>query len=277
MQKHTILYDTVVHRWLRTPYTLHTTEFRSPKNSTETLVFIHGMGDSAEVWRKVVTLLPDTIRIIGIDMLGFGQSPKPSWVTYNLKIQAKSIAHTLIGLGLRQRPILVGHSMGSLVAIELAKKVPLLLKQLVLCSPPLYRSSLNEWAGREKMLKDFYKLVVKHPSKLEKIAPLALKLGITTEAFNVKGESAKVYVAALESSIMHQSSLDDIQRLAMPITILYGTLDPVVIGSYLKQLGTTRNNIVVKRFAVGHEIVGPYIKHIASELNGILSDTSRFL
>ncbi len=264
------MFDTVVHRWLRVPYTLHVTEFRSPKKPEGTIVFIHGLGDSAESWRGVAGKLPEDVRIIAVDMLGFGQSPKPKWVRYDIAVQARAIAHTLIQMRLLQRPIVVGHSMGSLVAIELARRFPLVLKQLVLCSPPLYKSTTEEWLGREKMLKDFYKLVTKHPSELEKIAPLARNLGITTDVFNVRGENAAVYVAALESSIINQSSLDDVRKLRLPITILYGVFDPVVIGSYLKQLGGEMENVVVKQLPVGHEIVGPYNRYIVSEIQNLL-------
>lgn len=260
------MYDLLVHRWLRVPYRLHVTEFRSPKKPRETIVFIHGIGNSAQSWRDVSEKLPKDVRVIAVDMLGFGRSPKPRWVTYNVAIQARSVAHTLIGLKLLQRPVLVGHSMGALVSIELAKRFPLFLKRLVLCSPPLYKTTADEWRGREKLLKDFYRLVTKHPEQLEKIAPLAARLGVVTEAFNIQGEISGAYVAALESSIINQSSLEDVWKLTIPISILYGTFDPVVIGSYVKQLDVAKTNITVKKFAVGHEIIGKYVDHIAEEL-----------
>lgn len=263
-------FDTVLHRWLRIPYTLHVTEFRAPKKPRETIVFIHGLGNSADSWRGVAEKLPEDVRILAVDMLGFGDSPKPKWVRYDIAVQAKAVAHTLLHMKLLQRPIVVGHSMGSLVAIELARRFPLVLKQLVLCSPPLYKSTAEEWVGREKMLKDFYRLVMKHPGELERIAPLAKRLGITSEVFNVRGENASVYVAALESSIINQSSLDDVRKLQLPITVLYGTFDPVVIGSYLKQLQKDKDNVVVKQLPVGHEIIGLYVKCIISEVGKLL-------
>jgi cis-3-alkyl-4-acyloxetan-2-one decarboxylase len=76
--------------------------------------------------------------VIVVDLLGFGDSPKPDWATYDARTQAQSLAKTLLGLGLTQRVVLVGHSMGSLVAVEFAKRYPALVKALVLCSPPLY-------------------------------------------------------------------------------------------------------------------------------------------
>lgn len=265
-----VLYDRVVHHWLRVPYSLHVTEYRSPKKPKETIIFIHGMGNSSAVWHEVWKDLPRDVRVIGIDMLGFGDSPRPSWVKYDVKIQMKAMAHTILRLNLHQRPILVGHSMGSLVSIELAKKFPFAIKRLVLCSPPIYKTTSDDWLAWEGVLRDFYRLVTKHPDKLEQIAPLARKLGIITNVFNVEGENAKVYVEALEASIINQSSLEDVRVLRLPINILYGTFDPVVVGATLKKLDRDKSNITVKSFPVGHEILGKYSRYIAKEIYKII-------
>ena len=220
----------------------------------------------------MAALLPSDVRIVAVDMLGFGRSPKPKWVTYNISVQAKSVAHALVRMKLLQRPTVVGHSMGALVAIKLARRYPLVLKQLVLCGPPLYKSTAEEWVGWEKVLKDLYRVVMKYPDQFQKIAPIAEKLGIVSHAFNVKGELSKVYMAALESSIINQSSLDDIRKLRLPINIIYGALDPVVIGAYMTQLEREKQNITVKRLVVGHEINGVYVGLLARELKKLVGE-----
>lgn len=269
--KYMSVFDTIVHRWLHIPYTLHVRKFRSPKNPRATIVLIHGLGNSAESWRGVTALLPEDVRVIAVDMLGFGQSPKPTWVKYSISVQARAVAHTLLGLRLTQRPIVVGHSMGALVAVELARRYPLVLKQLVLCSPPLYKANSSDWLGREKLLKEFYKIVTKHPAELEKIAPVAKQLGIVSKVFNVKGDYGAVYVAALESSIINQSSLDDVRRLSLPIRILYGAFDPVIIGANIQKIDNQKPNITTKVLPVGHEMLGTYVQFIASELKKIIT------
>ncbi len=263
------MYDTLVHKWLRVPYTLNITQFNNPKRPRETIVFLHGIGDSAEAWRGVAALLPADVRTIGIDMLGFGASPKPSWVKYDMDVQAKAISHTLLKLGFSQRPTIVGHSMGALVAIELAKRYPAVVKWLMLCSPPLYKGD-NKLPNHEKLLKDFYKLVVKHPDELEKVAPLAEKLGIVTSVFDVSGERSSTFVAALEYSIINQTSIDDLIELNLPVGILYGLFDPVVIPENLKMVDAKSANITIKSLPVSHEIMGPYIGFIARELNKVI-------
>lgn len=264
-------FDTMVHRWLHVPYMLHVRKFRNPKNPRATIVLIHGLGNSAGSWNEVADKLPHDVQVLGIDLLGFGESPRPGWVKYKIGIQARSVVHTLILSGLlKKRPIIVGHSMGSLVAITIARMFPGFAKQLLLCSPPLYKANAAEWMGREKLLRDFYKLVVKHPEQLELIAPLAKELGVVSKVFDVAGEQSAVYVGALEMSIINQTSLDDVRRLTLPIRILYGVFDPVVIGANLKQVDREKPNLSVKVLPVGHEIMGKYVQNIADELTMLM-------
>lgn len=263
--------DTILHRWLHVPYSLHVTHFRSPKLPKATVVLIHGMGNTSASWQSIARQLPSDVRVIGVDMLGFGQSPKPKWIRYKIAVQARSIAKTLVEEGVTQRPIIVGHSLGALVATELARRLPLLIKRLVLCSPPLYRSpeTLTRHS-RDRLLHEFYKFIKQHPRELERLAPIVVKLGLASKDFNIAGEVADIYVATLEASIMNQSSLKDVQRLTLPITILYGTFDPLIVGKNIKKLAQERKNIKVKAFAVGHEIVGRYQMVIADELKRLV-------
>ena len=89
------------------------------------------MGNSGESWDDLITKLTKSdvgARVISMDLLGFGKSPSPRWLKYDVAIQAKSVIFTLLRAGVRQPLIIVGHSMGSLIAIEITKRYPLLVK-----------------------------------------------------------------------------------------------------------------------------------------------------
>lgn len=263
-------FDVVVHRYIRIPYGLHVHEFRSPKNPRATFVLIHGIGNTLHSWDALAEQLPDDVRVIGLDLLGFGKSPKPAWAKYNAKTQARSVGMTLIKLGLLQRPIIVGHSLGALVAVETARRYPLLAKRLVLCSPPFYNSQLTSEGlikSRDVLLRDAYRMVQKYPNQLEKLSPLAVKLGLANRTLSINQDNRNFYMAALESSIINQTSLDDVSKLNLPITITYGTLDPFVVGSNLLGIAKQRENVTVKRYIVGHEIMGAYVQKLAKYLN----------
>lgn len=266
--------STFVHRYLRVPYSLNVEVFQAPKKAKATYVFIHGIGNTLHSWDEVVAKAPKDVQLIGIDLLGFGKSPKPSWAIYNAKTQARSVGVTLLGLKLTRRPMLVGHSLGALVSVEIAKRYPLFIKALLLCSPPIYQPEVDSnkrIKTADDMLRQAYRVARKYPEQLEKISPMAVKLGLANRALNITQDNVESYFAALEASIINQTSLHDISRVKQPITIFYGAFDPVVVGKNISQLGKTQENITTKRLLTGHEIIGPYVGKVASWI----TDTSK--
>jgi len=265
--------DTVLHRWLKIPYTLHVTEFLSPKRPKATFILLHGIGNSAKAWEALIPLLPKNVRVIGIDLLGFGQSPHPHWSPYDARTQARSVGATLLKMRLLQQPTIVGHSLGSLVAVEVAKRYPLIVKKLILCSPPFYRQTEEKrrLLQRDEILKDLYRRMKKYPLTLESLSPLIVKLKLASPALNINEGNVASYVAALESSIVNQTSMQDAAKLKLPITVLYGALDPVVIGSNIRSLAKKNSNIIAKKIATGHEVVGRYVRIVAKEISQIVS------
>ena len=48
------------------------------------VVLVHGLGASSRYWGPVIEALADTHRVITVDLLGFGRSPKPGGVSYDV-------------------------------------------------------------------------------------------------------------------------------------------------------------------------------------------------
>lgn len=267
--------DTLWHRWLRVPYTLHTRVYRQPKRYKQTIVLLHGIGNSHKAWSELAPKLPEDTRIIAVDLLGFGDSPRPSWVKYNLTSQARSVFKTLLTLGVRGRVTLVGHSLGSLVSIKIARRYPLFVKRLVLCSPPLYKpEETGKWLmKRDDRLRQIYKAVRKNPAQLLPLVPAAKQLGLLNKAFSVDTDSLETYTATLEASIINQDAYDDVLVLKQPIHLMYGRLDPVLVTKNLKELAAHNTQISVEPVLAGHEVMGVFSDKLAAYLNS--TDTSR--
>lgn len=266
--------DLIIHRFFRIPYKLQVTRFRSSKRPVMTLVLIHGIGNTAHAWEELIPLLPPHITVIGVDLLGFGRSPRPAWAQYSVKTQARSIVRTLVAQGLTQRPIIVGHSLGALVAIELAKRYPFFVKQLFLCSPPLYAplaTTDKKRLTKDEILRELYRTARHNPEQLIRLSPLAVKLGFANKALSVTDENVFAYIAALEASIINQTSLADLEQVLIPVRILYGALDPVVVGKHLRAVALRRTNVTVRRLMAGHEVSGGYSKVLAKEIALLLN------
>ena len=266
------MFDKFIHKWLRVPYTLNVRHNQRPKKSRATVLFIHGIGNSGEAWSAVIQQLPKDIRVITIDLLGFGNSPRPTWAMYDARTQATSVLATLFKLRLRGPVIVVGHSLGALVAVEMAKRYPLLIRSLILCSPPFYNidETRTLLPRSDKMLRRLYASVRDYPEQFVKLSAFAMKYNLINNSFNVTEDNVDSYMAALNAMIINQTSLYDVQKLRMPITILKGTVDPFVIGKNLRLIAKNKPNVQLKTIVAGHEIRGLFVSAVVKSIESSL-------
>jgi pimeloyl-ACP methyl ester carboxylesterase len=85
------------------------------------LVFLHGLSGSISTWQMVMGELADRYRVAAIDLPGHGQSDKPDPSTFDYAVPsfANSIAAAIRNANLGPA-IVVGHSLGGAVALQLA-------------------------------------------------------------------------------------------------------------------------------------------------------------
>lgn len=112
--------------------------------SGEALVLVHGVGMNHAVWEPQIVDLADDYRVIAYDLLGHGdsaQAPEPT-ILAHLRDQ---LADLLDALGIESAH-LVGHSMGSLVALEFALTAPERVQDVVALNP-VYRRTESQRAA----------------------------------------------------------------------------------------------------------------------------------
>ena len=97
------------------------------------VLLIHGLGGSIESWTNNIGELAKSLRVIAVDLPGFGLSDKPK-MNYTIKFYREFVVRFLKRLQLGQVSI-VGSSLGGQVAAESAIKRHSLMKKLVLISP----------------------------------------------------------------------------------------------------------------------------------------------
>lgn len=263
------MWNKIIHHWLRIPYTLNIHIGKKPKNVRATILFIHGIGESNTIWNPIISKLPSDIRTVSIDLLGFGKSKKPRLVEYSAKTQARSVITTLLKNGLNNRMIIVGHSLGALVAVEIAKRYPLLIKDLILCSPPFYKEEYKSKLTkiRDAQLKKVYKFITRNPDDFTKLTELAIKYNMMSKSFNSSQEYIFSFMEALNASIINQTSMDDVKLIEKPIIIIHGALDPLVIKKNLKEIARENPNVKLLTILSNHDIAGIYTNIIVDTIN----------
>lgn len=100
------------------------------------VVFLPGLGGTTRYWQGHLETLHQSRRVLLVDLLGFGESPKP-WTRYSVEQHVAALHHLLKERG---RFTLVGHSMGSLLALAYAAHYPHQVERLVLFSVPYFGS-----------------------------------------------------------------------------------------------------------------------------------------
>lgn len=102
------------------------------RKSVETILLLHGLAGSSKTWDTVMPALAKDHDVIAPDLLGHGESAKPSG-DYSLGAYASGLRDFLAVLGVRKVTV-VGHSFGGGVAMQLAYQHPELIDRLVLVS-----------------------------------------------------------------------------------------------------------------------------------------------
>lgn len=103
------------------------------------IVLLHGMLSSADYWTDVATRISGR-RVLALDLLGFGSSPRPRWSDYTYDDHGGAIVAALEASKVRGPITLVGHSMGALIALRLAAERPEVVRSLVLTGMPIFES-----------------------------------------------------------------------------------------------------------------------------------------
>lgn len=124
---------------------LHFIELGNP--DYQTIVFLHGLGATHRYWKDGIAELATKYHVILLDLLGFGESPKP-WQNYT---QEKHLLALYAILKNHNSFIIVGHSLGAALSIAYAQHYPKQVKGLILMSFPVFIDQPNayRWMRRK--------------------------------------------------------------------------------------------------------------------------------
>lgn len=105
----------------------------------EPIVLLHGFLASSHYFSILQKKLARTNKVIAIDLLGFGKSPKPRLV-YTYEAQVQALHATIEHLKIDRPFTLIGHSMGALIAARYALIYPDEVRTVQFFNPPLFIS-----------------------------------------------------------------------------------------------------------------------------------------
>jgi 2-hydroxy-6-oxonona-2,4-dienedioate hydrolase len=212
--------------------------------SQRLLLFIHGLGSSAERWLDIPDALSLYFHTIAIDLPGFGGSDKPSDIEYTIEafsdivrqfIQKVTIAEQACGNYEEKRIALIGHSLGGYIASKIAATDEGgFLDKLVLVDSsgnlerptPLLGQYLDAAMNpsREKV-KNVFGQMVANPLLISD----ALVQGFVDRINNPQSKFA--FESALRNSANTQIGIENLNKIGekgIPTLVLWGRHDKVI-------------------------------------------------
>jgi pimeloyl-ACP methyl ester carboxylesterase len=209
------------------------------------LVLLHGNGSMIQDFLSsgLVALLSERYRVIVFDRPGYGYSTRPRGRSMNHRTQAHLIYRALRFLDV-ERPVVIGHSWGTLAALGMAVQYPAYVRSLVLMSGyyfpslrldvpvlsvpaipivgDLIRYTISPWLSRLlwPMLLRILFGPPETPQKFRDRFPLWMTL-----------RPSQLRASAAESGLMIPAAAElrhHYRELRMPITIVAGANDRLV-------------------------------------------------
>jgi pimeloyl-ACP methyl ester carboxylesterase len=187
------------------------------------VVFLHYFGGAALSWQWVVEALPAESYCVALNLPGFGTAAsleKPSLSGY-----ADYVKRAIGSLGL-ERFVIVGHSMGGKIALQVAADQPDGLQQVILIapSPPTQEPMPDEERQR---------LLTRHPSQenAETTVQQAAKAPLSEQQRSV---ALQTHMTAEDSAWrwwlkegMNHSIAEQMAQVQVPVTVVASKDDPV--------------------------------------------------
>ncbi len=256
-----------VRYWFSTP----------PETSTDAtpIVLIHGFGANLNQWRHNLPMLSQAAPVYALDLLGFGDTEKAATL-YNADLWASQVGDFIQAV-VGQPVVLVGHSLGALVALTVSHGRPALVKKLAMITVPLQASREDLVAGWVDVLARRVESVVANPFLIRLILNIARRPnflrralgGIYLVADRVDEELVDTfavppcdrgaartlcYLVRSRTELDFSSSVKTmLAELTMPSLLLWGEADRVIPFKMAKDLAALSPNIQLQPLPdVGH-------------------------
>jgi pimeloyl-ACP methyl ester carboxylesterase len=203
-----------------------------------TLVFLHGIPTNRALWRAVCPRLRDHgCCTVAVDLLGYGESDKPTDVDLGITAQARRFIELFQSLRL-QHVVLIGHDIGAGVAQCVALARPDLVATLVIVDGIAYDSFPEPSIARLKepvwdrilgapdfdLAKGFAKALRRGMFHSDRVTDELVKL-YARPFDGVEGRLAYLRAARALRTEELSEKMDEIERLDLPMLAIWGEHD----------------------------------------------------
>ncbi|WP_087137360.1 alpha/beta fold hydrolase [Elizabethkingia meningoseptica] len=224
-------------------------------NEKKTLVLLHGVMESTEVWDDMLPELEKQFNVIRIDLPGHGKSAVAAEVQ-TMELMASEVKATLDHIGITKFHLL-GHSMGGYVSLAYADTFPESLQSLTLFFSTYFPDSEEKKNTRRKS----FRIIMEEYGKYVSAGVPNLFNPYEREQLRNKIEFAKAValetpregaLASVKGMIERTDKRAVLEKLDAKILIIAGRFDNAVNSQQVVENLPERSNIKAYVLDCGH-------------------------
>jgi pimeloyl-ACP methyl ester carboxylesterase len=229
--------------------------YENINNPKATMMLLHGKNFCGAYWGEVMkNLVSQGYNVLVPDQIGFGKSSKPEHYQYSFQQLVENTKHIVDALKIKKL-IILGHSMGGMLATRFALMYPDRVEQLIL-EDPIGLEDWKKWVP--------YKDVDFNYQKELKRTDESVKQYMLANYFHNEWKSSYDELVYLQTAFIHkpdyplyamnaaltsdmiftQPVVYEFENLKVPTTLIIGQLDKTAIGKDLvgKQTASKMGN-----------------------------------
>lgn len=214
-----------VYRLAGTSVHLYRRPARVAAAQEQPLLLIHGIADSATTWAFLLHAFTDIGTVYALDLPGFGQSGYPPGQRYASIRQQAAVLRELIEQVIGRPVLVVGNSMGGLVAGRLALEQPQLFSGVIMLDPGgALLSGRESWESFVSMARvpDLRTVRAIYRQMFGRVNPM---LYLAQRSFQALFARDAVRHILEETSEEEFFTPDELGRIRVPVGLVWGSKD----------------------------------------------------
>ena len=204
---------------------------RKRKAEGKCLFFLHGIGGNADAWWRQYKAFDDRFRVVGWDAPGYGESFDFAAGAPALEDYAAALIAVLDGLK-ADRAIVVGHSLGGLIAACAAARYPARFERLVLTACSSGHATYDA-ARRQAILRTRLEAFANGDvtayarARVTNVLSPAPAPGVVEEAVSVMSKIRQPGFPQATRMVSASDIFPYLERIKAPTRVICGTADQV--------------------------------------------------
>jgi pimeloyl-ACP methyl ester carboxylesterase len=201
------------------------------KGNGEPLVILHGLGNNSQSWKRQLEDLSNDFTVIAWDAPGYGGSSDPK-VEFT---QFSQFADVLKGFidGLQYKSVnLLGHSMGSAIALDFCSRFPEMVDRLIIADATRGAAGQSKEVNEKKLQNRLHNINTLDPKELAELRVKELLAPnpdpeVKKEAENIMSQVRPMGYRSVAYSLSNLNQMDILPSISAPVLIICGVMDKV--------------------------------------------------